>query len=123
MEIQYLYALLMLVLILILRVLLLETQKHPFSFLGKVVLIICSKFTGEHPFQENTLCSFIEIGLMHGCSPVKLPHDFRASFPKSTSGRLLLQERKIVNIFLVFLKTLQFVHYKFILQDYTANLY
>ena len=63
-------------------------------FLGKVVLKICSKFTGEHPcrgvisikFQSN----FIEITLQHGCSPVNLLHIFRTPFPKDTSGGLYL---------------------------------
>ena len=36
-------------------------------FLGKVVLKICSKFTGEHPYRSvisiNLLCNFIEITL------------------------------------------------------------
>ena len=34
--------------------------------------------------------NFIEITLWHGCSPVTLLHIFRTSFPKKTSGRLLL---------------------------------
>ena len=36
------------------------------------------------------LCNFIEIALRHGCSPVNLLHIFRTSFPKNTSGGLLL---------------------------------
>ena len=38
-------------------------------------------------------CDFnkVEIALRHGCSPVILLHIFRTSFPKSTSGRLLLK--------------------------------
>ena len=36
------------------------------------------------------LCNFIEITLRHGCSPVNLPHIFRRSFSKNTSGWLLL---------------------------------
>ena len=32
----------------------------------------------------------IEITLQHGCSPVNLLHIFEKSFPKNTSGRLLL---------------------------------
>ena len=44
-------------------------------FLRKVVLKTCSKFTGEH------LCV---------CSSVNFLHVFRTSFPKSTSGWLLL---------------------------------
>ena len=34
--------------------------------------------------------NFIEITLWHGCSPVNLQHIFRTSFPKNTSGGLLL---------------------------------
>ena len=34
--------------------------------------------------------NFIEIALRHGCSPVNLLHIFRTTFPKNTSGRLLL---------------------------------
>ena len=37
-------------------------------------------------FQSN----FIEITLRHGCSPINLLHIFRTSFPKNTSGWLLL---------------------------------
>ena len=44
--------------------------------------------------QENThaevLCNFIEIALQHGCFSTNLQHIFRTSFPKNTSGRLLL---------------------------------
>ena len=62
-------------------------------FLGKGAQKIFSKFT-EHPcrsaisvkFQSN----FIGITLPYGCSPVNLLHIFRTSFPKNTSGRLLL---------------------------------
>ena len=59
-------------------------SSRPEVFLGKDVLKICSKFTGEH------LCRFIEIALRHGCSPVILLHIFRTTFPKNTSARLLL---------------------------------
>ena len=63
-------------------------------FLRKVVLKICSKFTGAHPCQSlisiKLLSNFIEIALRHGCSPVNLLHIFRAPFPRNTSGWLLL---------------------------------
>ena len=63
-------------------------------FLGKVVLKICSRFTGEHPCRSviliKLLCNFIKITLQHGRSPVNLLHVFRTSFSKNTSGRLLL---------------------------------
>ena len=58
-------------------------SSHPKVFLGKGVLKICSKFTGEHPCR-------IEIALRHGCSSVNLLHIFGTPFPKNTSGRLLL---------------------------------
>ena len=42
--------------------------------LGKSVLKICSKLTGEHPCRNaisiKLLSNFIEIALRHGCSPV-----------------------------------------------------
>ena len=63
-------------------------------FLGKGVLEICSKFTGEHPCRSaisiKMLCIFIEITLQHVCYPIKLLHIFRTPFLKNTSGRLLL---------------------------------
>ena len=69
-------------------------SSHREVFLGKGVLRVCSKFTGEHPcrsaisikFQSN----FIEIALRLGCSPENLLHIFRTPFPKNTSGRPLL---------------------------------
>ena len=88
-------------------------SRCPEVFLGKGVLKICCKFTGEDPcrsvisiellcnFIEITLrhgfspvnlqhCNFIEIALRHGCSPVNLQHIFRTPFPKNTFGPLLL---------------------------------
>ena len=38
----------------------------------------------------DLLCSFIEIALRHGCSPVNLLHIFKTLFYKNTSGGLLL---------------------------------
>ena len=58
-------------------------------FLGKPVLKICSKFTGEHPCQR-VISIKLQIALRHGCSPVNLLHIFRTAFPKNTSGWLLL---------------------------------
>ena len=50
-------------------------------FLGKVVLKLCSKFTGEHPCRSpisvKIFCKFFEIALRHGRSPVNLRHIFR----------------------------------------------
>ena len=63
-------------------------------FLGKGVLKICIKFTGEHPCRSvisiKLLCNFIEIALRHGCSPVNLLHIFKTPFPKNTCRWLLL---------------------------------
>ena len=69
-------------------------SSRPEVFLGKGVLKICSKFTGEHPcrsvnsikFQSN----FIEIALRYGCSPVNLLQIFRTPFPRNITGWLLL---------------------------------
>ena len=36
------------------------------------------------------LCTFLEIAVWHGCSPVNLLRIFRTHFPKNTSERLLL---------------------------------
>ena len=75
----------------------------PEVFLGKDVLKICSKFTGEHPCRSvisiKLLCNFIEIALRHGCSPVNLLHTFRTPFYKNTyGGLLLLVERNKLNV-------------------------
>ena len=51
-------------------------SSHPEMFLKKGFLIICSKFTGEHPCPSVILIKmqskFIEITLRHGCSRVFL---------------------------------------------------
>ena len=65
-------------------------SSHPEVFLGKGVLKIYNKFTGEHPCQGAISINFIEIILRHGCSPVNLLRIFRTPFPRNTSGRLLL---------------------------------
>ena len=56
-------------------------SSHPDVFLGKGVLKICSKFTGEH-----------------GCSPVNLLYIFRTPFPKNTSGRLHLNILRYISL-------------------------
>ena len=67
-------------------------------FLGKYVLKIRSKSTGEHPSQSvNWMCNFIEITLKHGPCAVHLLCNFRTSFPRSTSGGLLLKMHVISN--------------------------
>ena len=59
----------------------------PEVFLGKSLLKICSKFTGEHPCRKaisTKLQSFIKIALRHGSSLVNLMHIFRTPFRKNT---------------------------------------
>ena len=76
-----------------------KVQKHrsspPEVYLGKGVLKMCSKFTGEHPAQSviltKLLCNFIEIALWHRCSPVNLLRIFRTPFPKNNCRGLLLK--------------------------------
>ena len=74
--------------------LLLFRSSHPEVFLGKGVLKICCKFTGEHPCRSVILIKLqsnvIEITLPHGYSPVNLLHTFRTPFLKNTSGWRLL---------------------------------
>ena len=69
-------------------------SSHLEVFLEKGVLKICSKFTGEHPCRSEISIklqsNFIEIALRHDCFPVNLLHIFRATFPRNTSGWLLL---------------------------------
>ena len=56
----------------------------PELLLGKDVLKICSKFSGEHPWQSvisiKLLCNFIEVALCHGCSPEKFAAYFQNTF-------------------------------------------
>ena len=62
----------------------------PDVLLGKGVLKICSKFTGEQPCQSvisiTLLWNFIEITFWHEYSSVNLLYIFRTPFPKNTSG-------------------------------------
>ena len=60
-------------------------------FLGKGVLKICSKFTGDHPSRSAIST------LQHGRSPVNLLHIFRTPFPKNKSGGLLLNVGNYLN--------------------------
>ena len=73
---------------------LLLRSSRPDVFLGKGVLKICSKFTGEHPCRSEISIklqsNFIDITFWHGCSPDNLLHILRTSFPRNTSGWLLL---------------------------------
>ena len=69
-------------------------SNRPEVFLGKGLLKICSKFTGEQPCRSvisiKLQGNFIEITLRHGCSPVSLLHIFRTPITKNISGQLLL---------------------------------
>ena len=62
-------------------------------FLREGVLIICSKFTGEHPCRSlisiKLLCNFIEITVRHGCS-VNFLHIFRTPTLNKSEGLLLI---------------------------------
>ena len=59
---------------------------HSEVFFRKVVLKICSKFTGEHPcwsaISIKLHSNFIEITLWHGCSLINLLHILRTPFLK-----------------------------------------
>ena len=67
-------------------------SNRPEVFLGKGVLKICSKYTGElmktqltedscqSAISTKLLCSFIEIALRHGYSPVNLFAYFQYTF-------------------------------------------
>ena len=69
-------------------------NSRPEVFLGKGVLKICSKFTGEHPCRSvisiKLQSNFVEIALWYRCSLVNLLHNFRTLFLKNASGWLLL---------------------------------
>ena len=75
-------------------------------FLRKIVLKICSKYTGEHPYRSLILIklqrNFIEIALREGCFPVNLLPIFRTHFPKNISGWLLLKLQSDVKLCRIF---------------------
>ena len=77
-------------------------SSHPEVFLGKDVLKICSKFTGDQLCRSvisiKLQSNFIEIALWHGCSPVNVLHIFRTPFLTNTSGGLLLSLKTPENI-------------------------
>ena len=66
----------------------------PDVFFGKIVLKVCTKFTGEHPCRSvisiKLLCNFNEITCRCEYTPINLPHIFRKPFSKNTYGGLLL---------------------------------
>ena len=69
-------------------------NSRPEVVLGKGVLKICSKFTGEHPCRTaisiKLKSNFIEITLWPGYYSANLLHIFRTPFLKNIPGRLLL---------------------------------
>ena len=71
------------------------TSSLPEVFLGKGVLNICSKFTGEHPCQSaislKLQVNFFEITHRYGCFLVNWLHVFRTPFLKNTPGWLLFK--------------------------------
>ena len=83
-------------------------------FLGKRILKICSKFTGEHPCRSvisiKLQSNFIEIALRHGCFPVNLLHIFRAPFLQNTSGWLVLYNDNVHLLHCCRKMTLNFYH-------------
>ena len=77
-----------------------EKQKQPFPevFLGKAILKIYGKFTGEHSCRSvisvSLQTNFIEITFRQGCSRLNLLYIFKTTFSKNTSGGLLLKKAK-----------------------------
>ena len=65
----------------------------PVVFLGKGVLKVCNRITGEHQCRSVILIklqsNFIDITLRQGCS-LNLLNVLRKSFPRNTCGELLL---------------------------------
>ena len=78
---------------------------HPEVFVGKGALIICSKFTGEHPcgsaISIKLQSNFIKLALRHECSPVNLLHIFRTPFSQNTFRRLLLIESVLLHFVVI----------------------
>ena len=85
-----------------------DRSSRPKVFLGKGVLKICSKFTGEHPCRSaisiKLQSNIIQITLRHGCSPVNLVHIFRTPFLRNTQGWLLLYLVSVVCYFMLLSK-------------------
>ena len=64
----------------------LNRNTRPKMFLGKGERLYATNL----PMPKCELSPLIEVALRHGCSPVSLLHIFRTSFPKNSSGWLLL---------------------------------
>ena len=73
----------------------LAPYRRPEVFLGKGILKICSKFTGEHQCRSvisiKLQSNVIEIAFRYGCSPINLLHIFRIPFPRNTSASDLIK--------------------------------
>ena len=71
-------------------------SSRPEMFLGNGVLKIYRKITGEHQCRSvisiKLLCTFIDIRLRLGCSPINLLYIFRTPFPQNTYRGLLLHK-------------------------------
>ena len=74
-----------------------NSQNSAEVFLGKGIMKICRKFTGEQPSRSaisiKLIWNFIEVALQHEGSPVNFPHIFKKPFPRNTSGWLLLAQQ------------------------------
>ena len=73
-----------------------ENKKHPLrGFLRRRCSENMQQIYRKHPCRSAIFIKFLrnfnEIALRHGCSPENLLHIFRISFPKNTSGGLLLK--------------------------------
>ena len=79
-----------------------DRSSHPKVFLGKGVLKICSKFTGEHSCRSvisiKLQSNFIEITLRHGCAPVNLRHIFWYLFLRTSLGGWFCKETQISTV-------------------------
>ena len=77
-------------------------SSRPEVILGKGVLKICSKFTGEQPCRSaisikfQSSCNFDDVARRHGCSLVNLLRIFRTPFPRNTSGWLFLHSVNVI---------------------------
>ena len=67
-------------------------SRRPEVFLGKGVLKISNKFTGEHPCRTVILpklfCDYSEITVWHRCSPLNLLDIFRTPFLRRAASIL-----------------------------------
>ena len=69
-------------------------SSHPEVVLGKGVLKLRSKFTGEHPCRSVISTKLQSNFIQHGCSPENLLNIFGTPLTKNTSGLSLYQRWK-----------------------------